>query len=111
MAETSSEIIEARFWEHIDRPARAAIGVRRVEWLRLASNRDAPPGWAEVVVYRPLDTEAHVYRVGQWDYRPHDEFLRRYRPIFDADLTACLAALTTKIYDPTTWTITRITSQ
>lgn len=95
---------EAKYFEHVDRPTDAALGVRVVEWLKLAYNKDAPPGWQEVVVYRPLDQNAYVYKIkGGWEFRPLSEFMQRYHPVLDEKRIAELAELSAKIYDPRTW--------
>lgn len=106
MAENGG-ILDAKYWQHVERPVDAALGVRRVEWVRMASNKDAPEGWGEVVVYRPLDTTAHVYQKGMWDFRPVGEFLARYTPITDRALTAELDALAAEIYNLETWPLKR----
>lgn len=93
---------EAKYFEHVDRPADAAPGVRVVELLKFAYNKDAPDGWGEVAVYRPLDTNAYVYKVkGGWDYRPLTEFLDRYHPVTDEGRVAELEDIVSKIYAPT----------
>lgn len=102
MTEQSSST-GARFWEHVERPEGVPLGVKRVEWRGMASNKEAPDGWKRVVVYRPLNADTFVYRKGMEDFRPLDEFLRRYRPIKDPALIAKLTALSDEIYDPGTW--------
>ncbi|HEY5383454.1 MAG TPA: hypothetical protein VIJ88_02785 [Candidatus Paceibacterota bacterium] len=95
---------EAKYFEHVDRSADAAPGVRVVEWLKLAYNKDAPSGWGEVVIYRPLDQDAYVYKVkGGWDFRPLGEFMQRYHPILDGERIAELEKLSATIYDPRAW--------
>ncbi len=95
-------IKQAKYFEHVERPADAAPGVRVVEWLKLAYNKDAPKGWEEVVVYRPLDQNAYVYRVkGGWDYRPLGEFMQRYHPVMEDERIAELDKIAERIYAST----------
>lgn len=102
MTEQSSST-GARFWEHVERPGGAPLGVKRVEWLHMASNKDAPRGWTRVVIHRPLNTDTFVYRKGMADFRSLEEFLSRYQAIKDPALIAKLTALSDEIYDPGTW--------
>ncbi len=102
-------IKEVKYFDHVERPEDAAPGVRVVEWLKLAYCKDAPPGWEEVVVYRPLDQEAYVYKIkGGWDFRPLGEFMPRYHPVMDDNRIAELEQLSAKIYDPQTWAEFRV---
>ncbi|MDR3571500.1 MAG: hypothetical protein P4L81_04880 [Candidatus Pacebacteria bacterium] len=104
-------INQAKYFEHIERPADAAPGVRVVEWLMLAYSKDAPDGWEEVVVFRPLDQHAFVYKIkGGWDFRPLTEFLQRYHPISDEKRISELETLSASIYDPVTWAEYRSTT-
>jgi len=63
------------YYYHVDRPGDAPHGVRTVELLNLAHSKDGPT----LAVYRPLDPTMPVYKAGKrWDYKPLDEFLKRY---------------------------------
>jgi hypothetical protein len=104
MPEKISPIRKARFFVHCERPADAALGVRTVEFLMVAYNKDAPLEWREVAIYRPLDPEAHVYKVkGGWDFRPVSEFFQRYRPVTSDEEIGQLEVRSATMYDPATW--------
>lgn len=86
-----------QFYMHIERPMGAPLGVRTVEFLKIAYCKDAPEGWEKVAVYRPLDKDAFVYQQGGWDYRPLLEFHARYKlvtnPLRQQKLEELCAAL------------------
>ncbi len=97
---TEDQLKDCRYFEHVDRPATAAPGERVVEFLKFAYNKDAPLGWREVAVYRPLDQKAFVYQKGGWDYRPFSEFMQRYRPVMDTARLLELDSIQRTIYAP-----------
>lgn len=92
-----------KYYRHIECPPNAPLGVRIVEFLHVAYSKDAPPGWNQIVVYRPLDRYTYVYKEGGWDFRPFGEFVRRYRPINDEARIAELDKLSAEMYDPAAW--------
>jgi hypothetical protein len=82
------------YFEHIERPVDAPPGVRVVQFLKIAYSKGAP----ELAIFRPLDKEMYVYKMGGWDYRPLAEFLERYRPINDEARILELDALCRELY-------------
>jgi hypothetical protein len=100
MTDKSAEFKQCKYFEHAERPASAAPGERVVEFLKIAYCQDAPPGWNQIAVYRPLDTQTFVYKKGGWDYRPLAEFLSRYKPVTDDERVAELDRIAERIYAP-----------
>jgi hypothetical protein len=82
------------YYAHVDRPTDAPLGVRVVQLIKLAHNKETGPA----AIYRPLDPSMPVYEFREWDYRPLAEFLQRYMPVLEKSQVAKLDALRKRMY-------------
>ena len=92
---SQTKMPERGFYEHVERPGDAPLGVRTVEFLNLAHSKDGPT----LAIYRPLDPEVPVYKAGKrWDYKPLEEFLERYQLVTGLIHNQQLAKLRDQLY-------------